>query len=152
LDLGHLYFDIVSDLELRISDFAGLGIFTLVKNPLQIAPFMQNKPNFRKAKMNVTSFITNVYENVSNWKLGENKANTKPNKANLPAPSDETNPIQTQYKPNQTQFQRRRTGERYKKTPEWIKEMIEKVPVYKACEVVLSDVAVDCLNQPTKTL
>jgi hypothetical protein len=59
---------------------------------------------------------------------------------------------QTQFKPNQTQFQRRRTGERYKKTPEWIKEMIEKVPVYKACEVVLSDVAVDCLNQPTKTL
>jgi len=39
LNLDHLYFDIVSDLELRISDFASLGIFTLVENPLQINPF-----------------------------------------------------------------------------------------------------------------
>jgi len=30
------------------------------------------------------------YENKSNWKLGENKANTKPIKAN-------TKPIQTQF-------------------------------------------------------
>ena len=36
--------------------------------------------------MNVTSFYTKDYENESNWKLGENKANTKPIKAN-------TNPI-----------------------------------------------------------
>jgi len=33
---------------------------------------------------------------------------------------------------------------RYKKTPELVKEMMEKVPVYKACKVVLSDVAPDC--------
>jgi hypothetical protein len=52
LDLGHLYFDIVSDLELRISDFASLGIFTLVKNPLQIDakqtqfPKAQNERNY----------------------------------------------------------------------------------------------------------
>ena len=39
LNLGHLDFDIVSDLELRISDFASLGIFTLVESPLQIDPF-----------------------------------------------------------------------------------------------------------------
>jgi len=50
--------------------------------------------------------------------------------------SKKTNPIQSQ-------FQRRRTGERYKKTPELVKEMMEKVPVYKVCKVVLSDVAAD---------
>jgi hypothetical protein len=96
--LGHLYFDIVSDLELRISDFATLGIFTLVKNPLQIAPFMQNKPNFRKAKMNVSAVNTNGYENNRLRRRRENKPNSKPIKANKI-------PKQTQYKPNQTQFQ-----------------------------------------------
>ena len=34
---------------------------------------MQNKPNFRKAKMNVNSLITIDYENISDWTLGENK-------------------------------------------------------------------------------
>ena len=51
---------------------------------------MQNKPNLLAPQMNVTSFYTVDYENKSNWKLGENKANTKPIKAN-------TNPIQTQF-------------------------------------------------------
>ncbi len=52
---------------------------------------MQNKPNLLDAQMNVTSLITVDYENKSNWKLGENKANQsqyKPNsnpiKPNLP--------------------------------------------------------------------
>jgi len=36
--------------------------------------------------MNVTSLITVEYENIANWKLGENKPNSKPIKAN-------TNPI-----------------------------------------------------------
>jgi hypothetical protein len=44
---------------------------------------MQNKPNFLDAQMNLTSLITVDYENKSNWKLGKNKANTKPLKANL---------------------------------------------------------------------
>jgi len=39
---------------------------------------MQNKANLLNAKMNVTSFYTVDYENKSNWKLGENKANTNP--------------------------------------------------------------------------
>jgi len=43
---------------------------------------MQNKPNLLAPQMNVTSFYTVDYENKSNWKLGENKANTKPIKAN----------------------------------------------------------------------
>ena len=51
---------------------------------------MQNKPNLPDAQMNVSSFYTVDYENKSNWKLGENKANTKPIKPN-------TKPIQTQF-------------------------------------------------------
>ena len=58
---------------------------------------MQNKPNLPAPQMNVSSVLTKYYENKSNWKLGENKANTKPiqtqNKAN-----------QSQYKANQSQY------------------------------------------------
>ena len=58
---------------------------------------MQNKPNLLDAQMNVTSLITVDYENKSNWKLGENKPNSKPiqsqNKPN-------SKPIQSQYKAN----------------------------------------------------
>ncbi len=46
LNLGHLDFDIVSNFELRISDFASLGIFTLVKNPLQISSFYAKQSQF----------------------------------------------------------------------------------------------------------
>jgi len=34
---------------------------------------MQNKPNFRKPKMNLNSLLTMDYENISDWTLGENK-------------------------------------------------------------------------------
>ncbi len=47
---------------------------------------MQNKPNLLDAKMNVSSVLTKYYENIANWKLGENKANQSQYKAN-------TNPI-----------------------------------------------------------
>jgi len=63
----------------------------------------QNKPNFRKAKMNLTSVLTTDYENKSNWTLGENKANTNPIKPNTKPIKANKMPIQTQYKPNQTQ-------------------------------------------------
>ncbi len=46
--------------------------------------FMQNKPNFLDAQMNVKSIHTVVYENKSNWTLGENKPNSNPIKPNLP--------------------------------------------------------------------
>ena len=36
---------------------------------------MQNKPNFKRAKMNVNIYYTNVYENISDWTLGQNKPN-----------------------------------------------------------------------------
>ena len=46
---------------------------------------MQNKPNLRKCKMNVSSLLTMDYANLCNWTLGQNKPNS--------------NPIQTQSKP-----------------------------------------------------
>jgi hypothetical protein len=51
---------------------------------------MQNKANLLNAQMNVRSLITVDYENIANWKLGENKPNSKPIKPN-------TNPKQTQF-------------------------------------------------------
>jgi len=44
---------------------------------------MQNKPNFKDAQMNVTSFYTVDYENISDWTLGQNKPNSNPIKPNL---------------------------------------------------------------------
>jgi len=76
-----------------------LGIFTLVKNPLQINSFLTNKANFQDAQMNLTSLITVDYENIANCKLCENKANTKPIKANSKPIKANTNPIQSQSKP-----------------------------------------------------
>jgi len=85
--LGHLDFDIVSDFDtpvrsvcihIRISDFASLGIFTLVESALQIRPFMQNEPNFRKAKMNVYTVITKDYERNDIFAVQKNKPNSNP--------------------------------------------------------------------------
>jgi hypothetical protein len=56
--------------------------FLLSKLTKQFESIMQNKPNFRKAKMKLNSYSTKDYENKSNWKLGENKPNAKPIKAN----------------------------------------------------------------------
>jgi len=44
---------------------------------------MQNKANFRKSQMNVSTVSTKDYENISDWTLGENKPNSNPNKAKL---------------------------------------------------------------------
>ena len=65
--------------------------------------------------MNVTSLITVDYENIANWKLGENKPNTNPIKANLLDAQMNVSSFITKYyenkrlcrcgqnKPNQTQ-------------------------------------------------
>ncbi len=45
---------------------------------------MQNKPNFRNDKMNVTTFITRDYENICLRRPPKNKPNSNPIKANLP--------------------------------------------------------------------
>jgi len=55
--------------------------------------FMQNKPNFRKAQINVTSFTIASYEDNRTC----SRAKAKPIQT-------QSNPIQTQFKPKQTQF------------------------------------------------
>jgi len=91
--LGHLDFEIVSDFDIRISDFASFGPSTTVENPLQISSFMQNKANFRKVKFYVNKEMPKDYENKTLGERGKNKANSKPIKAN-------SNPIRTQTNPN----------------------------------------------------
>ncbi len=44
--------------------------------------FMQNKPNLLNAQMNVNTVITEDYENKRPCRRRQNKANTKPIKAN----------------------------------------------------------------------
>jgi len=46
---------------------------TFVENPLQIRPFMQNKPNFLMANMNANLVPTKSYENETAKRCRENK-------------------------------------------------------------------------------
>ncbi len=92
LNLDHLYFDIVSDLELRISDFASVGISTSVEMPLQITPFYAKQTQFPKKSNDVNPYNTTDYERKCNWTLSENKPNLSQFK-----------PIKANFKPNQTQ-------------------------------------------------
>ena len=103
LNLGHLYFDIVSivrcpveDFVLRISYFAGLRISTTVESSLQIRPFLTNKANFRKSQMNVSNLLAVDYGKMDTWSGGKNKANSKPIQSQY---KPNTKPIQTQTKP-----------------------------------------------------
>ena len=52
-----------------------LGTSTSVENPLQINLFMQNKPNFRKAKMNVNLTLTKDYRKKDDFSVRINKPN-----------------------------------------------------------------------------
>jgi hypothetical protein len=56
---------------------------TNVENPLQINLFMQNKPNFRKAKMNINTYYTKAYKNETAFRRVKNKPNSNPNKPNF---------------------------------------------------------------------
>ncbi len=44
---------------------------------------MQNKPNFRKAQMNVKPYNTTNYKRIRDWTLGQNKPNSNPIKPNF---------------------------------------------------------------------
>jgi len=70
---------------------AGVGCSSRLKNPLktqinQKKLIMQNKPNFRNAKMNVNTVITKDYEDILPRPMRKNKPNTNPIKP-------KTNPI-----------------------------------------------------------
>jgi hypothetical protein len=83
--LCHLDFDIVSDLELRISDFASLGALHLSRKLYKSPLFVQNKPNFQKSQMNVNAVITKDYRKTT---LSQSK---------------KTNPIQSQFPKSQNE-------------------------------------------------
>ena len=55
---------------------------TTVKNPLQISPFLQNKPNLLDALMNISTAITMNYEQITMNNELKNKPNSNPIKAN----------------------------------------------------------------------
>jgi hypothetical protein len=63
--------------------------FTDVMSALQIGPFLTNKPNFQKVKLNVNKVLTKDYDRMDTWSIRKNKPNS--------------NPIQSQFKPNQSQ-------------------------------------------------
>jgi len=115
LNLGHLYFDIVStvrcpveDFVLRISYFASLHIL-MPANPKSedvriltyeiINLFMQNEPNFRKSQMNVNKVLAMDYEQMDTWSIRK----TKPIKANSKPIQSQSKPIKANKMPKQTQ-------------------------------------------------
>ena len=55
--------------------YSVLSPSTSVENPLQIVPFMQNKPNFRKPKMNVNLTLTKDYRKNDAFAVQKNKPN-----------------------------------------------------------------------------
>ena len=75
---------------------------TTVESALQNHLFMQNKPNFQKSQINVSTVITMNYEQRTMNDEIKNKANSKPIQTQF---KPNTKPIQTQFKPKQSQFQ-----------------------------------------------
>ena len=78
---------------------------------------MQNKPNFRNDKMNITIDITRNYKILSSSPGPKNKANS--------------NPIQSQFKPKQTQFKANKAKNKPNSNPiaqyRHLMEMLKKV-------------------------
>ena len=70
--------------------------------------YMQNKPNFRKSQMNVSTFSQKNYENIPPIR----KCQNKPNQTQFQHKNEPNKPNRTQFqpkneanKPNRTQFQ-----------------------------------------------
>jgi len=104
--LGNFDFDIVSNFVLRISYFSYRDTnfpSTFVVSALQIAHFMQNKPNFQKDQMNVSRVSTKDYEDETLGQRGKNKPNSNPIQTQSNPIKANKMPKQTQYKPKQTQ-------------------------------------------------
>jgi hypothetical protein len=85
LNLRHLYFDIVSDFELRISDLRKAAS-TNVEKPLQIRLFYAKQTQSQVFRFWLSCLMTSKY---GNWTFGEMgkqtqyKPNIKPIKANF---------------------------------------------------------------------
>jgi len=85
-------------------------------------PFVQNKPNPKNTKTNLTPYPKKNYAKISALRPQKNKPNSNPIQPNPPAQIEKTNPIQTQFltrpkpplfpiahSPNQTQSSRETT-------------------------------------------
>ncbi|HIJ53067.1 MAG TPA: hypothetical protein HPP66_07920, partial [Planctomycetes bacterium] len=70
---------------------------TTVVSALQIAHFMQNKPNFQNAQMNVNKVLSKDYENKTLGERGKNKPNSNPIQT-------QSNPIKANKMPKQSQY------------------------------------------------
>jgi len=83
---------------------------TFVESALQIAHFMQNKPNFQKDQMNVSQVAIKDYAKWTLGQRGKNKPNSNPIQTQSNPIKANKMPKQTQYKPKQTQFQRQKNA------------------------------------------
>jgi len=102
---------------------------------------MQNKPNFRKAKMNVSAVNTKGYENIRLVGRRENKPNSNPIKANKKPIKANKMPKQPQYKANQTQFQRQKNAKTKPK-------QTQSNPISKAKKCQIQDNTLEAATQP----
>jgi hypothetical protein len=87
---------LLSSVNCQLTTVNRLVSFTSVENPLQISLFLQNKPNFADALMNVSSYKTMNYEQITMNNANKNKPNTNPIKPNI-------KPIKANKMPKQTQ-------------------------------------------------
>ena len=79
--MSHLDFEIVSDFDIRISSLCYINSTnSYVRIYKQI---MQNKPNFAKAKMNVSFYSTMNYKDFIPLAGQKNKPNSNPIKPNF---------------------------------------------------------------------
>ncbi|MEE9369881.1 MAG: hypothetical protein V3W45_00290, partial [Sedimentisphaerales bacterium] len=65
--------------------------------------YMQNKPNFQKAEINITPALATAYENISPIRKCENKPNQTQFQPKNEANKPKTNPISAQKRGQQTQ-------------------------------------------------
>ncbi len=103
MNLGHLDFDIVSDFNIRISDFASLGPLHLSRTLYKSHLLCKTNPILIRAKINLTLYIKKVYGNFTYLRTMKNEPKTNPIKANTNPIKANIMPKQTQYEPNQTQ-------------------------------------------------
>jgi len=101
--IRHLFDGIRPSLD-GINNHLAFGTSTTVVSALQIAHFMQNKPNFQKAKFYATYEMTSVYEQKDTWWSGKNKPNSNPIQTQSNPIKANKMPKQTQFKPNTNQI------------------------------------------------
>ena len=100
LNLGHFDFEIVSDFDIRISDFASLGPLHLSRVLYKFTPFYAKQSQFaeysNKRKTCYNNGLCQFTPAQPLQKQSQNKPNSKPIKANQTQYKPKTNPI----KPN----------------------------------------------------